>query len=215
MLDFAELGGNGRGLEQLVREVLLVLNLHPQWSGVGPDGGRDLLFDEIGLDLLGSKRRRWVVSCKDYAASSRAVSVDDLDPVVDATRQHQAQGFLLVCTTHASSALVERLRAIEANSNSALVTHIWDGVTVERLLASPRLWAVAQQFMPNSTNAAGWKIFGTKSPNQWVAVHRGQYFHLSNRVAGGDAFDLESLDRRIDELRSLESDGAKFRLRGI
>ena len=61
MLNFAELGGNGRGLEQLVRELLLLLGMDPQWSGEGPDGGRDLLFEEHGMELLGSKRRTWLV----------------------------------------------------------------------------------------------------------------------------------------------------------
>jgi hypothetical protein len=69
--------------------------------------------------------------------------------------------------------------------------------------------------MPVSSDAAGWKIFGTAAPNRWVAVHRGHFFHLSNRVGGGDNFDLGSLDKRIDELEALESDGMRFRLRGV
>jgi hypothetical protein len=147
--------------------------------------------------------------------SGAAVGVDDLEPVVDATQHHNAQGFLLVCTTHPSAAVVERLRALEANSNGSLHTHYWDGVTLERLLSTPRMWAIAQQFMPQSTNASGWRIFGTAMPNQWVAVHRGQHFHLSNRVGGNDAFDLESLDHRLDELAALESGEVRFRLRGV
>jgi hypothetical protein len=191
------------------------MDLHPQWSGVGPDGGRDLLIREPGLDFLGRKQRTWLVSCKDRAASGAAVGVSDLDPVADVTQQHGAHGFLLVCTTHPSAAVVERLRAIEATAKGALATHIWDGVTLERLLASARMWAVAQQFMPLSASATGWRIFGTKMPNRWVAVHRGHYFHLSNRVGGGDNFDLLSLDRRIAELEALQEGGIRFRLRGI
>lgn len=215
MLDFTELGGSGRGLEQLVREVLLRLDLHPQWSGVGPDAARDLTFDEPGLDVLGRKRRTWLVSCKDKSVSGTAVGVDELDAVIDVTRQHSAQGFLLVCTTHPSSSVVERLRALETTSNGSLHTHYWDGVTLERMLSTPRMWAVAQQFMPVSTDAAGWRIFGTESPNRWVAVHRGHYFHLSNRVGGRASFDLAALDRRLDELEALETGGAQFRVRGV
>jgi hypothetical protein len=214
MLNFAELGGNGRGLEQLVRELLLLLGMDPQWSGEGPDGGRDLLFEEHGVDLLGSKRRTWLVSCKDNATSGRAVGADALNGLVEEVEQHGAQGFLLVCTTHPSAAAVERLRAIEVSRGIA--THIWDGVTLERLLSTPRAWAVAQQFMPTSTDAAGWRIFGTESPNRWVAVHRGHYFRLSSRVAGGPNFDLQSFDKRIEELISLEPTvGVQFRIRGI
>jgi len=215
VLDFKELGGQGQGLEQLVRETLLLLDLHPQWSGVGPDGGRDLLFTEPGMDILGKKSRTWLVSCKDKSTSGAAVGVEDLGYIVETTRQHNAQGFLLVCTTHPSTAALQRLTANEANSGGTLTTHYWDGVTLERILSTPRMWAVAQQFMPKSTGASGWKIFATQSPHQWVAVHRGHYFHLSNRIGGNDAFDLPSLDRRMEELQALESEGGKFRLRGI
>jgi Restriction endonuclease len=215
VLDFKELGGSGRRLEQLVRELLLVLDLRPQWSGVGPDADKDLLFDEPGMSLLGSKPRTWLVSCKDYATSGRAVGQDDLDGLVEALEHHGAQGFLLVCTTHPSAGAVERLRQIETRRGGRLATHVWDGASLERLISQPDTWAVAQRFMPLSTDAAGWKVFGTVYPNQWVAVHRGQYFHLSSRVGGNARYDFESLDRRLDELARLEFDGVRMRVRGV
>lgn len=198
-----------------MRDVLLGMDLNPHWSGVGPDGGRDLTFNEPGLIALGRKDRTWVVSCKDNSISGDAVGVDDLGAVVETVRQHDGQGFLLVCTTHPSAAAVERLRALEANSGSSLKTHYWDGSTLERILSSPSMWAIAQQFMPVSAQAAGWRIFGTTSPNQWVAVHRGQHFHLSNRIGGNDAFDLAALDRRLDELEALENEDRLLRVRGV
>ena len=129
VLEFKELGNNGRGLEQLTRELLLELDFRPQWSGVGPDGGRDLLFDELGSPALGGKPRKWLVSCKDYAVSGNAVGTSDVDGVLEAVAQHGAQGFLLVCTTYPSSGAVERLRALETNSGDKFVAHVWDGVT--------------------------------------------------------------------------------------
>lgn len=77
------------------------------------------------------------------------------------------------------------------------------------------MWSVAQQFMPESTNAAGWRIFGTESPNRWVAVHRGHYFHLANRVGGGEQVNLGSLDGVIDEILSLDRADMRMRLRGV
>jgi hypothetical protein len=216
MLDFSELGGNGRGLEQLVREILLAMDFRPSWSGVGPDDGRDLLFEERGLPVLGGKIRRWLVSCKDNSISGAAVGVGELGSVVDLVKQHGAEAFLLVCTTHPSSGAVERLRAIEARADGSIPSHIWDGPTLERLLLQPRMWSLAQQFMPVSADAQGWKIFGTAEPNRWVAVHRGHYFHLSKRVGGGPDFDLASLDERLDDLSYLEKEtGWRLRLRGI
>lgn len=216
MLDFTELRGNGRGLEQLMRELLVVLGFHPQWSGVGPDGGRDLLFDEFGSDILGRKPRRWLVSCKDYAASGKAVGADDVSGLVETCQQHNADGFLLVCTTHPSSSTVTRLHEVEQNARFSLLTHVWDGVMLERLLASPRGWTVAQRAMPASTAITGWKIFGTRDPHRWVAAHRGYYFHLSNRVGSGGVFDLGTLDRRLDEIEITSLPAAhQLRPRGI
>ncbi|QTE30357.1 restriction endonuclease [Pengzhenrongella sicca] len=214
MLDFAELGGSGRKLEQLVRELLLQRGFDPQWSGVGPDGDRDLTFIERGSDLLGSKPRKWLVSCKDFSASGRAVGVDEANGVLEQVRHHAAQGFLLVCTTHPTASLVTRLESLERESSDGLVVHYWDDVVLERLLSTPRCWAIAQQFMPKTTDA--WKIFATDSPNRWVAAHRGYYFRLSSRTAGGMRYDLESLDRRIDEIEAIASQlGVEIRLRAV
>lgn len=214
MLDFRELGQNGRGLEQLVREVLLQHGFDPQWSGEGPDGDRDLTFVESGLALLGSKPRRWLVSCKDNSESGKAVGADNANGVLEQITHHGAQGFLLVCATHPSASLVTRLERLEVAYKGSLAIHYWDGVILERLLATPRGWAIAQQFMPRS--AQGWKIFARESPNMWVAAHRGYYFHLSSRTGGGMEYDLASLDRRIDEIELVaERFGLGIRLRAI
>ncbi len=214
VLDFTELGGSGRRLEPLVRELLLQLGFDPQWSGEGPDGDRDLTFVERGSDLLGSKPRKWLVSCKDFSASGRAVGVDEANGVLEQVNHHGAQGFLLVCTTHPTSALVERLEGLERGRGGDLVVHYWDGVVLERMLSTPRGWAIAQRFMPASTDA--WRIFATSSPNRWVAVHRGYYFHLSSRTAGGMRHDLESLEQRINEIEAAATAlGFDMRLRAV
>jgi hypothetical protein len=200
----------------MVRELLLLQDFNAYWSGVGPDGGKDLIFDEPGNELLGKKRRRWLVSCKDFSSSGRSVGVADLEPVVDTCAQHSADGYLLVCTTHPSSAATVRLDAIENASSGHPVTHIWDGVTLERLLTSPRGWALAQQFMPVSAESHGWKVFGTGYPNKWVAVHRGHYFHLSNRVGSTVDFQLPTLSARLAEIEAIDlPQGHRFRLRGV
>ena len=69
--------------------------------------------------------------------------------------------------------------------------------------------------MPVSADATGWKVYGTSQPNRWVAVHRGQYFHLSNRVGGGEGWDFMSLDGVMDQLKTLESGGTLMRVRGV
>lgn len=214
MLDFTELGGNGRGLEQLTREIALVLGLNPQWSGEGPDGGRDLTLVEPGIDLLGGKPRQWLVSCKDNSSSGKSVGIDAVNGLIEAVKQHGATGFLLACATHPSAAVTERLAAIERNEGIAC--HTWDGVTLERLLSHPATWPLAQRFMPASSQALDWRIFGTSAPNDWVGVHRGHFLHLRSRTGSGMGFDLASLSLRFDELEAVQTEyGAEFRVREV
>jgi hypothetical protein len=203
VLDFLELPQDGIAFEQLVRETCLALGYRARWSGKGADAGRDLLVEEAGDALFGRKTRTWLVSCKHMAHANggkgRAVSAEDVGNdggIVDAVAQHEAHGYLLVCSTAPSSALVTRLEAIERSRG--LPTHVWDGVELERMLTSPRGWAVAQRFMPASTDATGWKVFATADPNRFVGVTRGFYIKLTNRHGSTLPYQLRSVDDRLD-----------------
>jgi len=144
MLDFKELKTDGNDFELLVRELLFSMGMKVHWSGKGPDGGKDLLF----IETLGSKfqkmEKTWLVQCKHFAHSERAVSVNDLDSVIDSCSQHGASGYLLVCSTFPSSTVVNRLESI--NAQHQVDTAYWDGTTIERYLSTPKTWPIAQQF---------------------------------------------------------------------
>lgn len=135
MLDFTELSPDGNELELLIRELLFSRGFNPRWSGKGQDAGRDLLVDEVGPALFGSQSHTWLVSCKQRLSVDQAVGVSELDGIIEACAQHEATGFLLVCSTYPSSGAVTRLD--ELKKSGTLFTHYWDGVTVERLLSTP------------------------------------------------------------------------------
>ena len=46
MLDFREIAEDGIDFELMIRELLFCLGYHVQWSGVGPDGGKDIICTE-------------------------------------------------------------------------------------------------------------------------------------------------------------------------
>jgi hypothetical protein len=221
VLDFKELGKDGEDLEQMTRELLLALGYRARWSGRGPDGGRDLLLEEPGDPMLGSKTRTWVVSCKHTAhakgGAGRAVGGEDVGSdggITDAVDQHAADGYLLVCSTQPSSALATRLEAIERNRRVA--THVWDGVELERMLNSPRGWPVAQRFMPVSAEAAGWRVFATDSPNRFVGVTRGFFIRMANRHGSKLPYQLSSIDERLDATAAIAlPEGHEIRPRGV
>ena len=180
MLDFTELSPDGNDLELLTRELLFSRGFSPRWSGKGQDAGRDLLVDELGPALFGSQGRSWLVSCKQKTSPDQSVGQSALDGVMEACAQHQTEGFLLVCSTYPSSGTVERLDDLK--KSRTLLTHYWDGVTIERLLSTPRDWPIAQRFFPRSGNSGGWRLWATTSPNRYVANVRGYYIHLTNRI---------------------------------
>ncbi|GAA4561302.1 restriction endonuclease [Streptomyces collinus] len=221
MLDFHELASDGEDLEQMVRELALALGYRARWSGRGADGGRDLLLEEPGDALLGAKTRNWVVSCKHMAhakgGAGRSVNGEDLGSaggIVDAVAQHDADGFLLVCSTQPSSALVSRLEAIERGKG--VHTHVWDGVELERMLTTPRGWAVAQRFLPVSAEASGWKIFATSEPNRFIGITQGFYLRIANRHGSALGFQLGSVTERLDRAASIELPvGHEIRPRGV
>jgi len=201
MLDFTEFPKDGNEFELFVREVLFKLGQRPFWGGKGPDGGRDLLCEEPRESVILPDTRLWLVQCKHNAHSGDAVGIKGLDSMTDSCTHHNAEGYLLVCSTYPSSTVVGRLEAITKNEKNHLVATYWDAVRIERILKTPTMWPVAQRFFPRS--AIEWEIYATDHPNRWIANHRGYYFHLCNRIGSGYRLHLTSIAARLRELETI------------
>ncbi len=145
MLDFKELPQDGEAFEQLIRELLFSYGMTVEWSGRGPDAGRDPICRESLESHIAPTNRTWLVQCKHFAHANRSVGVDDLDNIVDSCAHHNATGYPLACPTQPSSAVVNRLEGITTNPGNSITVTFWDGVTIERLLSQPRHWAIAQR----------------------------------------------------------------------
>jgi len=201
MLDYKELAADGVLFEQLVRELLIREGFAVKWTGVGPDGGRDLLLTEGTIGPIAPFERLWVVSCKHFAHRGASVGVNDLDrSVVDSCKAAGAAGFILACSTQPSSALVTRLKEIEASSG--IVCRYWDGVELEKRLLTPRTFALIHSFFPVTSKALPWAVYNAGSPSFWCAVHSGQFFYLSSRIASGTP-RLQDVERIIAKLAAI------------
>lgn len=214
MLDFKELSSDGNGLEQLIREILLIKGYRVQWSGKGPDGGRDLICYETHESEFLNDRKTWLIQCKHKVKN--AVGKEEIDDINDSCAEHNAQAYLLVCSSYPSSALVTRLEKITANKAIPIIATYWDGVKIEQLLSTPRLWRLAQRFFPVSSKNSSWEIYATDSPNHWIANYRGYHFHLSNRIGSRVDFHFGSIDDRINDIESFNlPEGHCIRLRAV
>lgn len=201
MIDYTELPEDGILFEQLIRELFVRENYETFWTGVGPDGGRDLIVTEVLKGSLSTYKRKWLISCKHNAHAGRPVGRDSVPNIVDACRAINADGFILACSTYPSSALVTRLEEIEHNQN--ILTKIWDGVEIERRLTKPNTYSLIKTFLPKNEINFKWDIYNTRSPSFWSANHRGYFFYLSSRTANSFP-SLDDVDAVLNKIEAIK-----------
>lgn len=216
MLEFKELSKDGKDLELLIREILLVKGFKVQWSGIGADGGKDLIcYEERPSEFL-TDSKKWLIQCKHKAHSRQSVGVTDLDDIVDSCNQHDAKGYLLVCSTFPSSAVINRLDGITKNPTNAIDATYWDATIIEQKLSTPQLWKIAQTFFPLSSKKSSWQIYATDNPNRWIVNFRGYHFHLSNRIGSVGHRHFPSIDQRINDIENIKLKKGHFiRIRAV
>lgn len=184
MINYRELPEDGIRFEQLIREIFIRENYQTSWTGIGPDGGRDLIIIENLSGTLSTKERKWIISCKHFAnagKNGRAVGTDDLKNIVSDCQAINAEGYILACSTYPSSSVVKRLEEIE--SNHKIITKIWDGIEIEKRLLNPNTFGLIHTFFPVSSLEYKWKIYNEFSPSFWSANYKDYFFYLSSRDA--------------------------------
>jgi hypothetical protein len=181
MLNFRELPADGVAFEQLIRELLLRSEFEVHWTGVGPDGGRDLVVTERAKGQLAPFQRKWLVSCKHHAHSGASVGLHDIQDIMDSCAAVDAGGFLLACSTQPSSSVVRRLDEIQ--SNGQLLARYWDSIEIERRLDTPATFPLISLFFPISGTARPWRIYNTDSPSSWAANYYNYFMYLTSRTA--------------------------------
>ena len=202
MLNFKELDKDGIKFELLIREILFTKGIDVHWSGIGPDGGRDLLCVEKTVSPFGNSNRRWLVQCKHFAHSQRSVGIGDLDSISDSVIQHQADGYVLACSTYLSSAVMNRLESLSIGPQR-IYTGYMDSNTIERELMTPQCASVAQRFFPVSANATMWQVHYTERPNHFIINYKGYVFHIINRIDSDLNVHFHSIKHRIEDIEAI------------
>ncbi|MCA1370228.1 restriction endonuclease [Bradyrhizobium sp. BRP14] len=149
MIDYNEIG-DGERWEAFAHDYLLALGFVVEVPpGRGPDGGRDILIKETLQGRLASRTFTWLVSCKHYAGSGKAVGTDQEIGITDRIAHHQADGFIGFYSTVASAALVERLRTLREQAKIADFK-IYDGSHIESGFHNIGLSGVLLKHLPAS-----------------------------------------------------------------
>ncbi len=152
ILDFSEIppakGGTigSDTFEQFAAELLKLIGYEAvRDPSRGPDGGKDLIVEEVRKGISRNTRIRWLVSCKHFVHSGKAVGVTDESDISDRVNQHKCTGFLGVYSTLPSSALDERL------NQQPFEFQLLTPEQIEKyLLDSPQGIQLAERFFPES-----------------------------------------------------------------
>jgi hypothetical protein len=145
-LDFAEIS-SWREFEDLIADYLRevqkeeknIIEVRVQPTGVGSDGGRDILVTFRITDSIISFERKWVIQCKFYKA---AVSKTQLSTINIPTIIHEygADGYLLVCKNDVTSRVSEMFENLERECKLGYRYIIWRGNELKsRLQFKPSL----------------------------------------------------------------------------
>jgi len=149
MIDFTEIA-DGDSWEGFCRDYLVALGLVVDIPPAkGPDGGLDLLVREQLHGSLASRQFTWLVSCKHYAKSGKAVGTADEINIVDRLAQHKADGFIGFYSTMASAALVTRLKGLR-DDGKIDAYEVYDGTRIQNGFHNVGLSGVLLQHLPKS-----------------------------------------------------------------
>ena len=91
----------------------------------------------------------WLVSCKHYAHSGKAVGVDDEVNISDRLSQHNCQGFIGFYSTISSSGLSNKLRGLSSNKNKEVQIFHRGVIETKIFKRNPGL-TIAKRYFPES-----------------------------------------------------------------
>ncbi len=191
MIDFTELPEDGVKFEQLIRELLVLEGFETHWTGVGQDGGRDLVVTEKLKGELSEYERKWLISCKHTANSGKSLGREQAGNITEDCRAIGAEGYILVCSTQPTASLVTRLTEIEKKQN--IITKFWDSIEIEKRLSKPNTFSLIHTFFLESSKRYRWRVYNAFSPAFWAANYKDYFFYLSCRHSNTYPY-LESVE---------------------
>jgi len=141
-------------------------------SGRGPDHGRALLVTTISTDCIAPQTTRWLVQCKHKAVSGKSVGPGDFAEDFgfnEIVSQHDANGYLLVCSTRPGTRLQSRFDKL-ASANAPRRFVIWDAAKVgEEILRHEK---VMRQFFPDEYQRQQ-KLIESSRIETWIRQYGG------------------------------------------
>lgn len=149
---------NGDQFEDLVAEYFRdlknesdnnITNVEVLQSGIGTDGGRDILIEFDLSDDIKIFKRKWVVQCKFHKDTISPSKIKTIN-IPTLIHSYNAAGYLLVCKTNPTSGLTELFERLSKECKDKYHYECWNGNQfINKLYVRENLH---QQFFPEYNN---------------------------------------------------------------
>ena len=95
-------------------------------SGVGADGGKDILVEFTVKDSIVSYKRTWVIQCKFYGRDLKKSDLNDIN-IPTLIHENKADGYLLICKNDVTSGVKLSFENLNNNCKFGYSYQIWNG----------------------------------------------------------------------------------------
>lgn len=108
-------------------------------TGVGSDGGRDILVTLNIADSIKRFERKWVVQCKFHANNVGKGELADIN-IPSLIHEYNADGYLLICKEHLTAPLTTMFENLNRNCKFRYSYEFWSGTNfIHRIRMKPNL----------------------------------------------------------------------------
>lgn len=103
-----------------------ISNVKTKQSGVGTDGGRDILVEFDLYDEVVDFKRIWVVQCKFHEANVSPTHINSIN-IPSLIHSYRAAGYLLICKNNPTSGVTELFERLNDECKFKYHYECWTG----------------------------------------------------------------------------------------
>ena len=133
--------------EDLKNETNSISKVEIKPSGIGADGGRDILVNFTVTDGILDFNRIWVIQCKFHNKNISTINISDIN-IPSLIHSYKASGYLLIVKERATSKLTNLFERLEENCKLDYKYMIWSGEQFKRIILGKSKPNILEQYFP-------------------------------------------------------------------
>ncbi len=103
-----------------------ITNVKVLASGIGTDGGKDILVEFELSDEITVFKRTWIIQCKFHKGTISPSQINKIN-IPTLIHSHNATGYLLVCKSRPTSGITDLFERLNENCTNGYHYECWSG----------------------------------------------------------------------------------------